>query len=541
VTPSQRMRLRQWGPRRLLERRQKSPVAQLAALRSGALASTGSFGFAGLPVSERLALTLSAFFCSLRVQCQAKGSLPLKVYERSRNANQRDAEVASHPVSELLRNEPSKDMTEIVWKEVRQAHVAVWGKSFAELQLDGRGQVVDALPIHPTCVEPVHDDGDRDEHGRPRLKYRISDSSGSRTLDATQVLHTLGLSLNGIDGLSVIRYAAGSLGISLGADKLAATFITNGAKPSIVVTTPGFLDDDAFGRLQREINQEFTGDEAFRAMLLEGDAKVNPMTMPFAEMQFLETRKFQGEEIASRWFGLPPHLAGFLDNAHYNNLAEQDRAFVIHSLMPWLIRDEQEMNRKLFTGRDRGRFYVKHNADALLRGDTKSRYEAHSSAIQSGWKTRNEVRADEDLPPLPGGDVLPSPAAIWGKTPEPAPPAAPSRRSAEDPADPRLGLLLSRTLEGLLAAERIQAQRSAGQPERLERFYEGHQRKLIERLDGLVDHGAIAAYCRNHREQLERAVRDADPAAAVELCVEGWAADVEQLGRALTTERRSEG
>jgi HK97 family phage portal protein len=141
--------------------------------------------------------------------------------------------------------------------------------------------------------------------------------------------------------------------------------------------------------------------------ILEEGMKFEPMAVPNNEAQFLETRKFQVDEIC-RIFRVPPHLVGDLEHATFSNIEHMSIDFAVHTIRPWLVRIEQAMNRALFTDQEKGRFYVQFNIDGLMRGDYKSRMEGYAIARQNGWMSANDIRALENQNPIPadqGGDA----------------------------------------------------------------------------------------------------------------------------------------
>jgi len=390
----------------------------LSILRAGFPTQTIS----GVNVTEATAMKLGAVYAAVRVIAETRGSLPLRVYQVNKSGKR--AVVNLHPVAQALGYEPNADMTPMVWGETSTAHVLTWGNSYNEIVWNEAGELHALIPRHPSLVDPY-----RDRAGS--LMYRVaSDSVGdTRYLDRSQMLHVPGLGGNGIVGWSPIRMFAASIGVGLAQDQMAGAYFGNKAKPGIVLTSTAVMTDEAFARLKREIDTQYSNENAFRALLLEGGVTASNISVPMNEAQFLESREFQGEEIASRMFRLPPHVLGYLRRATFSNIEQQDLYFEKHSMRPWLVRFEQEINRKLFSRKQWGKFYVKHNVDALLRADIKTRFEAHKSAILSGWKSRNEVRALEDLDPLDGLDELPLPEAIFGKSaqPEVAPPSEPAK------------------------------------------------------------------------------------------------------------------
>jgi len=502
-------------------------------------------------INEDTALKISAVFCSVRILSGLMATMPIDVYER-KGAGLSDAKVSSHPLAELLGTRPNSYQVPAVFEEQRQAHLSLWGNAYSELIFSRRGaEVISAINHHPYNVEPFWDDQNRAYDGLPRLCYRIAGKE--LTIDASQMNHVPGFGFNGIEGLSTLSAGAESFGLAASNDNLVAQFNGNAAKPFLIITHPGVLDEGPYNRLARDVREEYSGENSYGTLILEEGMEANPLTIPFKDLQHLESRKFQGEEITSRWFGLPPHLAGYLDNAHYDNIEEQDRALLVFTLAPMILRREQEWNRKGFSPAQQGRFYVKYNVDGLLRAQQKERYEAFKSAIQAGWKTVNEIRKLEDLPPIAGGDELPRPANIWGKPDGAAPGVAKDQREFQRqieertdavpvPApqiDHRLAALTLDVIQSLQQAEKIHAERAARHPDaaiRIREWYEGHELKALDKLKGLQPEArAVLAHYREHREQLLRAVSDADPFRAVEACIAGWSDDPQRLAKLLAT------
>jgi len=492
-----------------------------------------------VPVTANTAVCISAVFASVRILSGLLSSLPIKVYER-RDGGQ-DREAVLHPVSQLLKVEPNPDYTPAILKEAIGRDYWLFGNSYLEQSIDAAtGETYALTPHLAQNVTPF-----RNTDGR--IWYEIRDNDGKRVVDRSMMVHSPALGFDGIGGQSVITLAAQSMGIALSGDALAAQFNHSAAKPFLIVETPDYLDDEPHTRLTRDINQEWRGDDAFGSMLLEGGATAKTLSIPFKDAQFLESRKFQGEEIAARWFGLPPHLAGYLDRAHFNNVEEQDRALLIFTLQPALIRIEEEINRKLFRRSDRGRLYVKFTVDALLRPQQKERYEAHKSALMAGWKTVNEIRELEQLEPVAGGDVLARPASIFGNDPTvaateptdppPSPPPPPgdageSSRSWRDTSRD----LAAGILDGLQTAEIHHLERFAKHRDaaRVREWYEQHERRAVDKLAPLGPAVAqLLDHYRGHRNAILTALQQPNTAAALEQVAAGWNDEPAALAAAL--------
>lgn len=435
----------------------------------------GSQTNAKIRVNEQSALSLAAVYSSIRVISESKASLPIKLYEID-PVTGKETEVKSHPVAELLAIEPNPDQTPMVYHEWQQSQVLSRGNSYAQIHYDRSGTPIELEPIHPACVEIGRDTV------TGRLMYRLTDQDGStRDLDQSQMLHIPGLGGDGISGWSPIRLAAESIGIGLANERFAGKYFGDFARPSIIVESEQELGSDRYDQLQNSLQNNYSGDKVGGALLLEGGLKGKAVSIPLNECQFLESRQFQGKEIACRWYRIPAQIAGYSDDGKYDHVEQADLFFAKHTLGPWVNRDEQEYRRKFFRPDERRRWKIKHNMDALQRSDITKRYAAHQSAIVSGWKTRNEVRQLEDLNPVEGGDELILPASVFGDQPDTTPTGPAADDGDDTRTDPRLDIMVRQAVDGLVNRELEAVKRNYSKPDavvRLTAFYE-KQRDLI--------------------------------------------------------------
>lgn len=375
---------------------------QIMAARVPGIPNTAS----KIAVNEQTALRYAAVYACIRCISETKGSLPIEVVETNKSGVESVSKL--HPVAQLLSYEPYEDMTPMVWGEVRQADVLTGGTGYCEIVWGNDATVQALIPRHWTLVTPR-----RDPAGH--LIYDVRQSIGSsniRTLDRSQMMAIPGFG-NGIVGWNQIRLLAESIGIGLAQDKFTGCYFGNSAKPSIVIETLGVLGDDAYARLKNDVDTNYSNDNAHRPLLVEGGV-VKPITISAEDAQLQEAREYQ-EEVICRIFRVPPHMIGLLRRATFSNIEAQDLSFEKHTIRPHLIKDEQEMNRKLFLRSERGRFHVRHNVDDLLRADIKTRYDAYKTAILCGIRSRNEIRANEHWSPVEGGDELVLPQSVFGK------------------------------------------------------------------------------------------------------------------------------
>ncbi len=135
--------------------------------------------------------------------------------------------------------------------------------------------------------------------------------------------------------------------------------------------------------------------------------KYTPISIPNNEAQFLETRKFQIEEIA-RLYRVPLHMIGDLEHATFSNIEQQSLEFVKYTLDPWIVRWEQSLQKALLSESEKGSYFIKFNVEGLLRGDYASRMQGYSTARQNGWMSANDIRELEDMNMIPeelGGNL----------------------------------------------------------------------------------------------------------------------------------------
>jgi HK97 family phage portal protein len=199
--------------------------------------------------------------------------------------------------------------------------------------------------------------------------------------------------------------ARNAIGLNIAAEEYGGKFFSNGANPSGILTTPGVIKDPE--KVRSAWSKAYSGANAHKVAVLEENLHYERISIPNNEAQFLETRKFQIEEIC-RIFQVPPHLVASLDRATFSNIESQSISFVVHTIRPWLVRWEQALNRSLFSEKERSDFFVSFVVDGLLRGDYKSRMEGYAIAIQNGFMSPNDVRSLENLNPIPaelGGDL----------------------------------------------------------------------------------------------------------------------------------------
>ena len=341
---------------------------------------------------------MSTVYACVRVIAETIASLPLGVYEEEAGGSRKATE---HQLYRLLHDEPNPEMTSFVMRETMLTHLLLWGNSYSQIIRSGRNKIIALYPLLPDRMEV-----DRDSKGK--LTYTYTTAEGQQVkLDPLDVLHIPGLGFDGIMGYSPIALEKNAIGLGIAAEEYGSRFFQNGARPSGVLTHPNTVKDPK--RLRENWNAAYGGSaNGSKVAILEESMTFTPISLPNNEAQFLETRKFQVEEIC-RIFRVPPHLVGNLDRATFSNIENQSIDFAVHTIRPWLVRIEQAMNRALFAENEKGHFYVQFNIDGLMRGDYKSRMEGYAIGRQNGWLNANDIRALENMNPIPeeeGGNTF---------------------------------------------------------------------------------------------------------------------------------------
>jgi HK97 family phage portal protein len=279
------------------------------------------------------------------------------------------------------------------------AHVLTWGNCYAEIVKTGYGEVRELWPIPPNkIVKMDFIDG--------TLFYEIRIGNENKWLSRDKVLHIPGLGFDGFIGYSPIAMARKSIGLGMAMETFGSRYFGSGTHPGVIVSHPGQLSATAHENLKKSLTESYSGlGNTHRLMLLEDAMKIEKIGIPPEESQFLESRQFQIPEIA-RWFNLPPHKLKDLTKSSFNNIESEQISFVTDSILPWLIRFEQNFNMQLLTpGQYRERLYFKHIVEGLLRGDAKSRAEFYAKMFGIGAMSVNDIREKEDMDPVEGGDV----------------------------------------------------------------------------------------------------------------------------------------
>ena len=360
---------------------------------------------AGKRVNERSAMQMTAVYSCVRILAEAVAGLPLHLYHYKENGGKEKA--INHPLYLLLHDEPNPEMSSFVFRETLMTHLLLWGNAYAQIIRNGKGEVIALYPLMPDRMTV-----NRDSNGQLYYEYTVSMDDaptfkGSLVrLNPSDVLHIPGLGFDGLVGYSPIAMAKNAIGMAIACEEYGAKFFANGAAPGGVLEHPGTIKDPQ--RVRESWQSTFGGSgNANKIAVLEEGMKYTPIGISPEQAQFLETRKFQINEIA-RIFRVPPHMVGDLEKSSFSNIEQQSLEFVKYTLEPWLVRWEQSIQRTLFSPEEKKRYFAKFNVEGLLRGDYASRMSGYATARQNGWMSANDIRELENMDRIPaeeGGDL----------------------------------------------------------------------------------------------------------------------------------------
>lgn len=408
-------------------------------------------------VTAEKALTYSAVWGCVRVIAQALAAVGWSAFERS--ADGRTRLPLEDNEAWLIDLQANPEMSALEWRQVMLKDALTWGNGYAEIERNGYGRANWLWRLDPSRVAPGRD-------GNGKLIYTVDNGRGAdpTVLPPENVFHLKGMGADGIMGYSVVHMAKKAIQLGMSEEGYGLAFFGRGPLPGGILKVPGAggpAEEKKRTETRRSFEEAYGGGikNARRIVVLSGGAEFTPFDVPNDDAQFLESRRFQVNEIC-RWYGVPPHKLADLERATFSNVEEQELAFTRDCLLPWARRLETEADIKLYGPIRRGRRFTKLNLDALLRGNSSTQTSTVVSKVTSGLMTVNEGRAYFDMNPIDGGDtpliqgaMTPLERVLEG--PEPVEPASDPADPAETPDQQAAPADLSRvrsTFGGLLAA-----------------------------------------------------------------------------------------
>lgn len=349
-------------------------------------------GVAGVDVNTTTAEGISAVYACCAAISETVGSLPLDVYRNTDNGREK---AKTHPLYRLLHDAPNNYQTALEFREQMQRHVLLRGNAYAEIVWNPNGSVKALLPLHPDSVTVL-----RSSLGN--LVYEHVDGKGNqRRLLADEVLHLRYHSDDGILGRSPIQVARDTIGLALAERTHGAKMFENGTKLSGVIETPPGTTKEQAGQIRESwaAGQSGVSNHGKTAVLPQG-ATFRTVSLSLEDADWIQARRLSIVEVA-RLFRVPPVMIGDMEASNYSNVVELSRFFVTNTLRRHLVMWEQAINRACITN---PAFFVEHNVEGLLRGDSLARANFYQRGIEDGWMLRSEVRRIENLPTIEGID-----------------------------------------------------------------------------------------------------------------------------------------
>ena len=346
-------------------------------------------------VNNTNAMTLGAVYSCIYVLSSSLAQLPMHVM---RKQGDKIEPATDHPAYWLLHDEPNVWQTSYKWRETKQMHVLGWGNGYTQVVRSNRGELRELVMRRPWETELVK------RSSRRWFYSALNDEGRALAIPPEDMIHVRALGSNGKTGISLIRQHAETIGLGLAAQRYGKDFFDGGGRPTGLVSVKDSLNKDSWERLKSVWSQATAKlrQSENKTLMLPADLDYKSITIAPEDAQFLETRKLNRSEVAGI-FNVPAHMINDLEQATFSNISEQAIQFVRHTMMPWIVNWEQEINRRVFTRAERAAgYYVKFNLAGLLRGTAKERAEFYHAAITDGWMDRNEVRAFEDLNPRDG-------------------------------------------------------------------------------------------------------------------------------------------
>ena len=213
-----------------------------------------------------------------------------------------------------------------------RSHLLLYGNAYAQIIRNGKGEVIALYPLMPNRMSV-----DRDDKGHLYYQYQMQDSdaptmkNGTVILKPSDVLHVPGLGFDGLVGYSPIAMTKNAIGLAIATEEYGAKFFANGATPGGILEYPGTVKNPE--AVRESWKKGFSGNNSHKVAVLEEGMKYMPISISPNEAQFLETRKFQIDEIA-RIFRVPPHMVGDLEKSSFSNIEQQSLEFVKYTLEP---------------------------------------------------------------------------------------------------------------------------------------------------------------------------------------------------------------
>lgn len=371
--------------------------ALLEMMRDG-----GRTGVAGVAVNERMALRNSTFFRAMSLQCGSIGMLPIHLRRRDGRTTEK---ATDHPLFNVLHKKPNAYQTASKFKSYMQMCALLDGGAYA-LKIKSRGAIRELVPLRRGSCKPRLTD-------TFNLVFDYQRPSGGRVvLSADDVFHfTTPLTLDGLNGISLLDVAADTLGMAVKAQQAAGRLLTKGSMARGALESDNELGAEAIENLKQSLREDYAGAGAEDDwMILEEGLKAKLFSSSARDADLVNLMKREAEDMA-RFTGVPRPLLMFDETSWGSGIEQLSLFFVTYCLMPWFVIWEEAIWMWLLTPAEQLTYYAKFNEGALLRGSLKDQADFLKAALgpNAAYLTPNEARDYVDRNPLDGGDELPRP------------------------------------------------------------------------------------------------------------------------------------
>lgn len=364
-------------------------------------------------VTADIAMRVSTVFACVKRISETIAMLPLNVMQNLPDGGHRIA--TDHRLYKVLRNQANRWQTSYDWRMMMQAHILLRGNGYSQIVPTPGMGMNELVPLHPDRVWPfvvtpngvkyyMFDSSPPPPAGSQLYYHYFPQNADTVILPASQVIHVKGPSSNGIVGLNAIRLAQEGVGLAMATEEHGARLFSNGAQIGKAFKHPGQLSEAAYKRLKDSLAAEHAGvSNAHKTLVLEEGMSIETLSMTAEDAQFLETRKFQVEDIA-RIFAVPLVLIGHSGdkNGTYASAEQLVQSYLTYTINPWLTAWEQVLCSKLLYASEKS-FYIDFDIAAMLRGDSAARAQYYKARFEMGSISPDEIRAKEGDSPIGDG------------------------------------------------------------------------------------------------------------------------------------------